>query len=641
MCINHTLIGTEERTPTFFLAVENCISSLIYNFIFYCQEKSETLRNNLNACILENLTIVSELSSRFCEDAIQEGDNDFAAEAHSVNISRLPTSSQSQFEQEVTSSACNLQPSILTPEANIQSRHSSFEAPNLAGEEETLETRETYPTLREEDDNLLGRRLFEKDRDSRHSLITDLYHEMTNKPNLISQEDSPSDEGTQQVGSRVIDSQNAATCLTATSHNHLTRTDITNSSFENWTLNPTAELQAPNLMEEQSKPDPKDDEDALERHLLEKDTPSTGSSIVDSKRSKKEEVLPAGNNKIHANENSVEDQGVYENQQFESSPVPGQSARMTKDDVKKSLPGTAMPDSKTQIRAETVTFGNQYRSNYLSSTYGQTQHLRDVIERQSKHAIFQGEKHETTSPMEIGEEYIFQRSDERESRDEQNEPLVNNDFPQAFTIANLTKKEGSRSSFNVYDDTVPDGPIKTSNGMHNSSIDLMASRYTDVVDGPLKTVGNNLQIQSGFLSENANGMLTSRIRIVDETHCEELHPGTRRNDKLRGSQQSRKDTSFWNPQLAFLGGDVLVDGAATDLLRKEDKLVNGPALADEAFTTCQDGTERICENEMKPFSPDAARDSVDGPVYSLKGKDTRGFGGARPKQISPNSTRRN
>ena len=559
-----------------------------------------------------------------------------------MNISPLPTSSQSQFEQEVTSSECNLLPSTLTPEANIQSRHSSFEAPNLAGEEGTPETHETYPTFREEeDDNLLGRRLFEKDRDSRHSLITELYHEMTRKSNLISQEDGPSDEVTEQVGSRVIDSQNATTCHTGISNNQPTSTDITDSSFENWTLNPTVELRAPNLTEEQSKPDSNDDEDALERHLLGKDTQSTGSSIVESKRSKKEQVLPTWNNKIHANEDSVKDQGLYENQQFESSPVPGQSARVAKDKAKKSISGTAMHDSKTQISTDNVTLDNQYQSNYLFSTYGETQHLQDVIERQTKHTLLQGEKHETISPMQIGEEYIFQRSYERESRDGHDEPLVNKDFPQALTIAHRTKREKSRSSFSVYDDTVPDGPIRTSNGMHNTSNDLMASRYTDVVDGPLKTVGSNLQIQSGFLSENANGMLRSRIQIVDETHPEEVHPNTRRNDKLRASQQSRKGTSFCNPQLAFLGGDVLVDGAATDSPRKEDKLVNGSALTNEALTTCKDGTKRICENEKKRCPLDSARDAVDGPVYSLKGEDPRGFGGARPKQISPNSTRRN
>lgn len=505
----------------------------------------------------------------------------------------------------------------------------------MVGEEETSEARETYPTLRkEEDDNLLGRTLFENDRDSRRSLINELHREMTRKSNVISQEDGPSYELTQQVGSRVIDPQNATTCHTATSHDDLTRKDITNSSFENCPLNP-------NLMEEQSIPHQKDGEDALERHLLEKDTQSTGSSIAESKSSKKEEVFPIWNAKIHANEDSVEDQGLYENQQFESSPVSGQSARMAKDEEKQSLTGTAMNDSKTQIRTESVTLDNQYRSNYLSSTYGQTQYLQDVIERQTKHTILQGEHHQTSLPMEIVEEYIFQQRDERESRGGQNEPLVHKDFPQAFTIPNLTKREKSRSSFNVYDDTVPDGPIRTSNGLHDSSIDLMPSRNTDVVDGPLKRVGNNLQIQSGLLLENANGILISRRQIIDKSNCEEIHPGVRRNDKLRASQQSRKVTSLRSPQLAFLGGDVLVDGGATDSLRKEDKMVNGPALTDEAFTTCQDGTEEICKNEMKPFPSDASRDAVDGPVYCLRSEDPRGFGGARPKQISPNSTRRN
>ena len=561
------------------------------------------------------------------EDALQEGDTDFAADAHRENRSRLPTSSQSQLEQgEVTFTGCSIQPSAFIPEANIQSRHSSFEAPNLAGKEETAEARETYPTLREEeDDSLLGRKLFETDRDSRRSLITELHHEITRKSNLISQEDGPSDELAQQVGSRVIDPQNAVTCHTATSHDDLTHKDITSSSFENWTLNP-------NLIEEQSIPHQRDDEDALERHQLERDTQSPRSSIAGSKSSKKEEVFPTWNNKIHAKERSVEDQCLYENQQFQSSPVPGQSARMAKDEAKQSLTGTARNDSKTQISTENVTLDNQYRSNHISSTYGQTQHLQEVIERQTKLTILEEENHKTSSPMEIVEQYIFQQRDERESRDGQNKPLVHKDIPQAFTPS-LTKREKSTSSFNVYDDTVPDGPIRTSNGMYDSSIELMPSRCPDVVDGPLKIVGNNLQIQSHLLSVNANGILTFRRQIADETNFEELRPGA--------SQQRRKDTSLRNPQLSFLGGDVLVDGGATDSLRKEDKMVNGPALIDEAFTACQDGTEGICKNEIKPFPSDASRDAVDGRVYSLRSEDPRVFGGARPKQISPNSPRRN
>ena len=507
----------------------------------------------------------------------------------------------------------------------------------MAGEEETPETRETYLMPREEDDSLLGKSLFEKDRDSRRSLIIELHHEMARTSNLINEEDED-----QQVGNRVIDPKNAGTCHTATSLNRLTRTDIANSSFENWTFNAKAKLQAPNLMEEQSKPDPRDGEHALERT---EDTQSTGSSIAKSKDSKMEEVLPTWNNEIHANEYSSEDQGLYEDQQLESSPVPGQSARMPKDEVKQSLISTIMHDSETHNRTENVALDNRYRSSYLSPTYCQTQNVQDAIQRQTKQTVLEGEKDETIATIEIREEYTLQRRDERESRDGQNEPVVNKDFCQAFTAADLRKREKSRSSLNVYDDTVPDGPIKTSNGMHNSSRDLTASRNIEVVDGPLKKVGNNIQIQSGLLLKNANGMLTSRTQIVDETNCEELHPDTRRSEKLRASQQSRKDTSFRYQQLAFLEGDVLVNGGAIDSLRKEDKMANGPTLTDEAFTTSQDGTEGLCDNKMKPFQWDAARDEVDGPVYSVKSeanvKDLQGFGGARPKQISRNSTRQN
>ena len=553
-----------------------------------------------------------------------------------MDISRLPTSSQSQFEQEVTSSDCNLQPSTLNPEANVQSCHSKLEVQNLLGEEEMPETRETYPLPREEeDDNLLGRSLFEKDRDSRRSLIIDLHHEVTRKSNLMNEQDGPSDEVTQQVWNRVIDTENAGKCHTATSRDQLTRTDITNSSFANATSNPKAELRAPNFMESQSK---LDDKDALERHLLEKDRKSKGASIAKLKGRKMEEISLTWKDETDTNEDFAKDQGLFEHQQVESSPenAPGQS---TKEEVKRRLIDAGTDDSVTQNGTENATLDNQWQSNSLSSTRGQTQHLQDVTQRQKKHTILEEEKAETISPMETGEEYIFQRRDKRESCDGQNKPLVNEQFSQAFTLANMTKRETSRSSFHFYGDTVPDGPMGTSNEIHNSSFDLVASRTRNVVDGPLKRVGNYPQIQSGLISENADGVLTSRRQIVDETNCEEVNRGARRNEKLRASQESGKDTSFRNSHLAFLGGDVLVDGGSTDSLPE----VNTPALTGEAFMTCQDGTKRISENETRPFSPIAARDEVDSRVYSPKSdanvNDPPGFGGARPKEITRNLTR--
>lgn len=62
-----------------------------------------------------------------------------------------------------------------------------FEVLNLVGEEEMLEVCEIYFMFREEeDDNLFGRKFFEKDRELRCFLIIELYYEMIRKLNLVS-----------------------------------------------------------------------------------------------------------------------------------------------------------------------------------------------------------------------------------------------------------------------------------------------------------------------------------------------------------------------------------------------------------------------------------------------------------------------
>jgi len=543
---------------------------------------------------------------------------DADADADTEHISCLPTSSTSQFEEEVTSSDCHLQRSTLNPEITIQSQNLLFETQDLSGEEVTPETRETYPMPREkEDDNLLGRSLFEKDRDSRRSLIIELHHKITKKSNLLNEQDGPSGELTQQVDNSAIDLQNAGKSHMTSSPNHLTSMD---NSFPKGTSNSDTEpeVRNQNLMEPQSKQGPKDEGNTLEKHLI-------GASIAKVSDPKMEEILVKWNENVRENEDSAEDQGFYEKQQFERLPIPGQSTRKPKDEATQSFTDVTMDDLKNHEGTGNTKSDHQYRSNSLFSDPGQTQHLHDV-QRKTMHTIPEEEKDKTISPVKIGEGYMLQGRDERESSDGQHEQLVNEDFSQAFTPATMKKRETSRSSFKFFDDTVPDGPVTgNSNGIQNSWIDSMSSRSTDVVDGPLKRPGNNLPVQSVILPENAAAILTSQ---------------SERNEKLRPTLQNRKETSFQNPQLGFLSYNVLADGGTIDFLRKEDEIVDGPILTGEAFKTYQDVS--ICENQKASFPLNAARDKVDAGVYSPQNeanvKDPPGFGGARPKQISRNST---
>ena len=553
----------------------------------------------------------SELSSQLLGDAIHEDEDDIVVDADTDagNVRCLPSTSQSQIEQEITSSDCHLQPLTLNPEANMQNRNLSLEATNLAGEEVTTEACETYPITMEEEehDNLLGRSLFEKDRHTRRSWVTDLYHEITRKSNVMNEQDDTSGEITQQVNNSVIGLQNAEKCHTTSSPNHVTRMDISNSSFE--TSSTEAELRTQNVIQPQSNQGP-NDEEAVERHLDKKDTESKGASIGNLCGRKLEEIWPTWDEKVYENEGSAEDQGFHENEQFQNSFVPGQSKRRVKEEVMQSRTDATIDFSITQDGTGNATSDHQYQSNSLSSTHGETQHQHNV-QKKTKHTILEEEKGETISPMKIREEYNFQRRSERESSDCQDELLVNEDVSQFFTPANMKKRETCRSSFNVYDYTVPDGPVsETSKGIHNSSIDSRSSRNTDVVDGLLKRPGNNVRAESLTLPEKATGILTSRR----------------------------------TSQFAFLGDDVLADGGTADTLPKEE-LVDGFTSTGEAFTTCQDGTNGIFENDLASFQSNTETDDVDGPVCSSKSEanvnDPPGFGGARPKEKSRNSTRRN
>lgn len=533
---------------------------------------------------------MSELSSELYGDTIHEGEDDIVvhADADAENVRCLPTKSQSQIEREITSSDCHLQPLTLNPEANIQNRNLSLETTNSDGGEVTPGTCETYPIPKEEeeDDNLLGRSLFEKDRDSRRSCIIELHHEITRKSNVMNEQDGPLGEVTQQADNNVIGLQTAGKFHTTSSPNHLRRMDISNSCFETSSTSST-ELRTQTLIEPRSNQGPKTDEKAMERHLNEKETTSKGASIAKLNGPKMEEILPTWYEKVSENEGSAEDQGFHENEQFESSSIPGQSRRRVKEVVKQSLTDATIDYSITHDG-----IGN------TTSDYGQT-----------------------------------------------------HGFAQFFTTADMKKRETCRSPCNVYEDTVPDGAVsETSSGIHNSSIDSSPSRNIDVIDGLLKRPGNNRRVESLNLPENATRILTSRRQFVDETCYKELLPGTRRNEKLQKFEKNGEKISFRTPQFPLLGDDGLVDGDTTDSLRKEEEeFTDGPILTGGAFTTCQDGTEGIFENDFASFQSNTATDVVDGPVYSPK-RDASvndpqgfgfGFGGARPKEKSRKSSRRN
>ncbi|KAJ7353908.1 hypothetical protein OS493_031615 [Desmophyllum pertusum] len=289
-------------------------------------ERNEALRNCLSATTLENLTVVSEISRQFHGDGIQgtislPGDDVTVMDPSKAETSSFANSSESQsLHQEIISS------NYQQTEAEIQSQDLTLTAPDLAaGEANPLTRGEEKPMAKtEDDDNVLGRLLFEEKRKSRRSIMAELQQslkkkETTSQLHFLENEQGPSDEAIQTSFDVVIDPKKTETSDMDHLQQIRTHKDSTSTSFEQPPFNSEADVRSKNLKpwshDDESRAT--DDDIASGRIVLKKHSTSRNACIANLQDPNIEEISPKSDNlevekglaseTTHGNEDSVED----------------------------------------------------------------------------------------------------------------------------------------------------------------------------------------------------------------------------------------------------------------------------------------------------------------------------------------------
>ena len=584
-----------------------------------------------------------------------------------TETSRRPTISQSHLQQEIISGT--LHQKTLNPEAGKASHNFTSGTQDSAAFEEERWTREENPTVREEDDeNDLGRSLFEKDRISRRSFMVELQKSMKNKEensrlNFLDAK-TPSDQVIRKGSNLGIDLKKGGT-------RYVVKADQTATDSEQPPFNGEPELQIQNMSElcsDDGKPSAADEENALGRHSFEEDRNPRSDSIAKLKDPRKEEIShkssSLGDENSPAYEETLEkhdfleDPNYDEEQKDKSSTVTGTSTQMKQEDDKQTSIETSAKNVLPKVKVEDATLLNVSQSETRVSTHDQTRHRHrsnlQEIHRPGVHTTAYDEMDRENFPFEGGKDYTMQqryRGEFRGRNEVHNEPPRNKGIVKPGSNAYTTKRRTSRSSFEVDDDIVPDGPANANyRGIQSNSSESMPLTNTDVVGGPLERVGKNLQIQSRLFPKKETGMGTRGSSNVDDN-------GTQSTGKSQFFHINRKETTFRHSFLGFLGGDVLVDDDNSNTSCAEEDVVNGPVSEQfpneggvgihrsEGFKTSVDINKEISIKKTISFPLDTARDAIDGPAYSPKtdaslNNKPLDFGGARPKERSQNTIKR-
>lgn len=597
----------------------------------------------------------------------------------STETSCSPSSSQSQLQNEVICSS--FEATTLNPEAEMVSHNSTLEAPDWATVGGEPWTHEENSMTREEDDDELGRSLFEKDRQSRRSFMAELQESLKKKETPKSNFVKP-EEVSEKGSDVVIDVKKAGTRHMAKSDkpdNSPTRIAVTFSSFEQPSFNAEAELQTRNLSaswlhDERSRE--ADDENALEGHFFEKDKHSRSSLIAELKDPPKEEIAHKSNSlgdensptceKKSGKQDSVENPCYHKTRKVESSLLPGASGQMTQEDDEQSIIETSAENVLPKVEVEDATLLNLCQSEKPSSIHDQTQHqqrsnLQEVY-RPRAHTAAYVEMDSSSPQIEAVKDYTIQERYEEEpieSNKVQNEPLRDNAFAKPVSHGNMTKTKTPGLSFEIDDDIVPDGPANETSTRIQSMRSVNDSMYLtnkDAVDRSLERARKNHQMQSLLFPENETGMGTLGKSKADDNYSEALQTGTQSTGKSQFIHKHMKEAAFRHPFGGFLGGDVLVDGDSSNV-SCEDDVVDGPVSTNfpkggevgihgsKAFKTSLYTSKEISGNATASFPLDTARDVIDGPAHSPKidanlNNMPLGFGGARPKERSTNTIRK-
>ena len=605
----------------------------------YCQEQNESLRICLNGSVLEGLTAISDISSLLYGDETQEGDDAIEVVSERTERNRFPSFFQSQLQQEIISSG--YQKTTL----KVESHNSALEASDSGALQEEPQRLEENSANRSEDDkNELGRSLFEKDRKLRRSFIAEFQeslkkNEGTSKPKFV-QADGSSEEVIQKGGDAVIDLKKAETHHIPKSDRSQTSMYITYRTFEQLASNPEAELETQTFYEP----------------LLhgEKTRAAANRGVSHKLNSLGDENSPACEN-TSGRQDFLEDPNYNESGKDERSSFQEASTQMPQEGDKQNIIESTADNLLPEVEEEDYTLHNLSQSETHFSTHDQTQHRHhsdlQEVHRSRAHTAKYEEMDRASFQIEGVKDLTMPgryRGQVKGSNEVQIKPLRNKGTDKPVSYAKTTRT--SRSSFEADDDIVPDGPADGKyRVIQRNPNDSMPLTDTDVVDRPLERVGGNLQIQPALFfscSRNGTGMGTlGRSNMGTGTGKSQLF------------LTPLKERIIRHKFLGFLGNDVHADGDNSNASCDEEDVVDAPVSNNfpkeggvgidggEVFKKSLDINKEISGNVTTSFPLDTARDVIDGPAYSPKIDDNLNnkpldFGGARPKERSPNAFKR-
>ena len=143
-------------------------------------DSHEIPRNSLKGSVLDCLETVSEISRLLYRETVQGDDHISLGDLTEGDPRCVATTSQSQVDQGNVSST--FQQSTPNGEFDVESHCPTLNAPGCISVEANPFAREKESMLREEDDQILmGKRLFDDDRKSRHSFMADLRESLKKK----------------------------------------------------------------------------------------------------------------------------------------------------------------------------------------------------------------------------------------------------------------------------------------------------------------------------------------------------------------------------------------------------------------------------------------------------------------------------
>ena len=584
----------------------------------------------MKGSVLDCLETVSELSRLLNTETVQ-GDDDISLGDLTEGDTRcVATTSQSQVDRGTISST--FQQSTPNPEVDEKSQYPTLYAPGCITVEANPCAHEKESMLREEDEILTGKRLFEDDRKSRRSFMADLQGSLKKKELNFKEGAS-------------IDSNRGDTNHMSSLHSSQTHNDSSNSNLELQNLDPETQKQSENphirnvsSLANKTKPGSHegdtvttDDGNAVGVRQLERDELSRDPVINKIQDPNNVELQAKSNiledrNSPLSNTTLEEEDPVTASQESESTSALGRETRgKIIETVTNYVNSTKIARDGKQNVMETTTetfvpklevedaIGVDKSQPETSSSANLKAHCRQ------QHCNLQEVR---TNPDTNKKERTKGPSSERRDREEVREvgearvkTLENKHTSHSNSRSDAMKE---RTFGPLAEDVLPDESVKGQlNRSQNNESEVL--RETDVANGP------NLKEESGKCSSYNP---SKAIGLTNTDREISLKPRARIPHRTETTSRSM-----------YLGGDVVADGdSSEESLQKDNDVVDGPILAQgspreiqaihasEAFKAIISQDSVTKRDEIKSFK---TRNAIDDSGYP-----PTGHGGARPKQRS-------